>query len=58
MKIKKAESKWLKQNLKVARKDRVVLNDRVKEFEAMIESKENYLKELRDYKDKCTKEFR
>ena len=38
------------------KKDRVVLNDRVKELEAMVESIEDYIEELKDFKDRYTKE--
>ena len=54
--IEKVVSKRLKQNLEVMRKDQVVLNNRVKELEAMVESIEDYIKDLKDFKDRYTKE--
>ena len=38
------------------RKDQVVLNDKVKELEAMVESIEDYIKYLKDFEDQYIKE--
>ena len=46
----------MKQNLEVMRKDQVVLNDKVKELEVMVESMEDYIEDLKDFKDRYIKE--
>ena len=38
------------------RKDQGVLNDKVKELEAMVESMEDYIEALKDFKDMYIKE--
>ena len=49
-------SKGLKQNFNVAQKNKMVLYDKVKEFEAIVESMEDCIAELKDCENKCTKE--
>ena len=46
----------MKQNLEVTQKNKKVLQDKVQELEAMIESIENYIIELKDYEHRYTKE--
>ena len=46
----------MKQNFKVAQKDKMVFNDKVNELEAMVQLIEDYIVELKTHENKWTKE--